>query len=194
MSLFDKSIDILKGYNYLGEQQLEDGSLLIARAPHIAPQAWLHSIYAPLTESEISEVEQRVGEIPKVYKGFLKTSNGLGVFNTTLSLYGFRRNYKRQIPDVWQPFDIVTPNTIEKPANAKGSVFIIGGYDWDGSRLYIDKLTGKVHLCDRDDAKSLYEWNSFGEMLLSEIKRLSTLFDKEGKEINPDDSTLPTDY
>lgn len=188
-----ESIATLKEFNYLGEKILEDGTLLIAKAPHIAPLAWLHCVYAPLTESQISEIEQRIGEMPKVYKEFLKTSNGLGVFNTTLSLYGLRGNYRRQIQDVWQPFDIIIPNTLEKPANAKESVFIIGGYDWDGSYLYIDKRSGKVHLCDRDDAKSLYEWDDFEEMLSSEVRRLVTLFDKEGKELDSDRSTLPID-
>ncbi len=188
-----ETIETLKVFSYLGENILEDGSILIGRAPHIAPLAWLHSIYSPLTENEIWEIEKKIGDMPNAYKEFLLIANGLGVFNTTLSLYGLRRNYKRQVPDVWQPFDIVIPNTLEKPANANENVFIIGGYDWDGSYLYIDKLSGRVHICDRDNANSLYEWGDFENMLSSEIKRLSSLFDKDGKEFDPDECTLPFD-
>ena len=53
-----------------------------------------------------------------------------------------------------QPFSIITANIRERPRNAADDHFFIGGYDWDGSYLYIDKRTSTVHYCDRDDATS----------------------------------------
>ena len=185
----------LKEYKYLGEKHLADGTHLIGKAPHIAPLAWLHSIYPGLTEQNILELEKQLKHpIPDDYKSFLRISNGLSVFNTTLSLFGLRRNYDRSVDQVWQPFDILTSNIRERPENAKSNVFIIGSYDWDGSLLFIDSKTNKVNLCDRDDVTSLYEWPDFETMLRSEISRLITLFDKNGKELDADSSTLPTDY
>jgi hypothetical protein len=185
-------LDALRKYEYLGTQKLNDGTELIGRAPHIAPMAWLHTIYMPLSNEEIMELESRVQQrIPSSYKNFLLISNGLNVFNTTLSLYGLRRNYKRTVDDVWQPFDIILPNTVEKPSNADNNNFIIGSYDWDGSYIYIDKTSNKVFLCEREDATPLFEWENFELMLDSEIIRISKLFDNEGKEINIDESTLP---
>ena len=187
-----KVFELLRKYKYLGERILEDGTLLIGKAPHIAPLAWLHSIYPALKSNEIEFLETKLGtSISLDYKRFLTSSNGLGVFNTTFSLYGLRRNYNRTIDDVWQPFNIITPNTLEKPDNAKRTDFIIGGYDWDGSRLYIDTETNVVHLCDREDITTLYRWESFDKMLESEIHRLVKLFDSEGKEIDETKSTLP---
>jgi hypothetical protein len=179
-------------YSHLGEQLMPNGTLLIGKAPHIAPLAWLHSIYPPLLGNDLNEMEKRLGHaIPGPYRRFLIATNGINIFSTTLSLYGLRYNYKRNIEDVWQPFDIVTPNTIEKPGNAGDNIFIIGSYDWDGSYLYIDSKSGKIHLCDREDARSNYSWDSFYAMLESEINRLITRFDKEGKVLNEDESTLP---
>lgn len=187
---YTESLKLLDAYRHLGEKKLEDGTLLIGKAPHIAPMAWLHSIYSPLVDSEIEGLERKIGaKIPENYRAFLKVSNGLKVFNTTLCLDGVRRNYVRTVENVWQPFDICIPNVSERPQNAKSSSFFIGGYDWDGSLLFTDG--SKVFLCDREDAKPLYEWNSFEEMLSSEIKRLMTLFDKNGKALNPESSTVP---
>ncbi len=185
-------LEPLKSFGHLGEKQLPDGTLLIGKAPHIAPNAWLHCIYAPLNKENIMSLQNNLSiQIPNDYKSFLEISNGIGVFNTTLSLYGLRRNYKRNIDDVWQPFNIKTTNSMERPDNADKDFFFIGGYDWDGSLLYIDSKTNETHLCTREDATPFYSWVNFEDMLKSEIKRLIKLFDKYGKELNPDESTLP---
>ncbi|HET7117252.1 MAG TPA: SMI1/KNR4 family protein [Hanamia sp.] len=185
-------LDPLKTFQYLGEILLSDGTLLIGKAPHIAPNAWLHCIYAALSNEDINSLENNFNlQVPGDFKSFLEISNGLGIFNTTFSLYGLRRNYKRNEDDVWQPFNIVTTNTFERPFNSKSEFFFIGGYDWDGSLLYINSKTNEVHLCEREDATSIYTWVNFECMLKSEIKRLMKLFDKSGKELNPSESTLP---
>jgi hypothetical protein len=187
-----KSLDLLTKFNFLGQKELEDGTLLIGKAPHIAPEAWLHCIYPKIGSYDIKFLEKEIRmSIPDEYKEFLGVSNGLGIFNTTLSLYGLRRSYVRNVNEVWQPFNIVTPNTLERPDNAGQNIFIIGGYDWDGSYLYINTHNNKVYLCDRDNISSKFEWPNFEEMLESEIRRLITLFDDQGKEINLDQSTLP---
>lgn len=188
-----KGLDILMSYDNLGEKKLKDGTVLIGKAPHIAPMAWLHSIYPPLSESDINILEDQIKKIiPEPYKEFLKVSNGLNVFNTTLSLYGLRKNYNRDVEiNVWQPFDIIVPNTIEKPIDSADKAFIIGSYDWDGSYLFINTANEKIYLCSREDITPLFEWANFGEMLNGEIKRLSNLFDRDGKELNIDSSTLP---
>jgi hypothetical protein len=188
-----EAIELLKKFSYLGQKQLEDGTILIGKAPHIAPQAWLHCVYPRIESESIEFLERQMSiRIPKDYKDFLAVTNGLGVFNTTLSLYGYRRSYGRNVDEVWQPFDIVTPNTLERPESAGENIFIIGGYDWDGSYLYINTDTDKVCLCERENISPLFGWVNFQEMLESEVRRLTTLFDEQGKEIDINRSTLPT--
>ncbi|MGZ3759793.1 MAG: SMI1/KNR4 family protein [Mucilaginibacter sp.] len=185
-------LNFLNSYRLLGEKRLENGTYLIGKAPHIAPNAWLHSIYSGLNLNEIKELEKVLDKpIPDCYRSFLEKSNGLKIFNTTFCLDGLRRSFSRGFEDVWQPFDIRTPNMSERPKNAIDCFFFIGGYDWDGSLLYIDIQTQKVHLCHRDNAASLYEWNDFEAMLESEILRIINLFDSQGKEIDSRISTLP---
>ena len=189
---YHKILNRLKSFDYLGEKQLEDGTLLIAKALHIAPMAWLHRIYPPLTNEQIKMLEGQLKlEIPNSYKAFLRVTNGLSVFNC-FSLYGLRKNYSRTIDDVWQPFDIITPNTVERPKNAKRSIFYIGGYSSeDGAWLYLNSEDDSVHLCERWKTKSLYKWESVDEMLESEISRLIALFNKNGEPLYPDKDILP---
>ncbi|MBS1605312.1 MAG: hypothetical protein JST42_21790 [Bacteroidetes bacterium] len=90
-----------------------------------------------------------------------------------------------------QPFSPDISNIDERPENAKESYFFIGGYSWDGSKLYIDKATNLVHYCGRRDATSLYQWSSFEEMLVSEVRRICGLFDDKGVVKDPNRYTTP---
>ncbi|MDP4204239.1 MAG: SMI1/KNR4 family protein [Bacteroidota bacterium] len=186
--------DLIFKFEYLGiEKSISTGETLIGKAPHIAPAAWLNSIYLPLRENDVKLLEDELGtNIPIDYRNFLtKFSNGLDILVGTFSLDGLRRNYIRSVDESRQPFSIITKNIEERPYNAKDSYFFIGGYKWDGSCIYIDKETNIVHYCDRDDATSLFQWNSFEEMLISELHRTYLLFDDKGVKINEDVWTTP---
>lgn len=191
---YDKLFDSLKSYNCLGEKKLDDNTILIGMAPHIAPEAWLHCIYPGLNKLELEELENELTvKIPIDYRFFLGEANGLGIFNTTLSLFGKRKNYIRTAESIWQPFSLLRYNVDEKPDNAGDNIFFIGSYDWDGSLLYIDTNTSKVHLTSREFVSTEYEWPSFYDMLNTEINRLKKLFDSKGVIIDEERSTLPID-
>ncbi|HWB93839.1 MAG TPA: SMI1/KNR4 family protein [Puia sp.] len=192
MEIINDVFRILKSYSYLGEMKADNGTLLIGKAPHIAPLAWLHRIFAPLTNAQIDGLGIKLGmNIPSSYRNFLKHSNGLGVFNTNLCLYGLRTINNRTIEASYQPFDILDVNVLERPMNSKNSFLYIGSYSWDLSRLYIDADTNKVYLSSsRDNATPKYEWINFDTMLETEIKRIITLFDDKGVKVIKG-STLP---
>ncbi len=193
MEYFTDIKDRLYKFEKLGLEISELGATLIGKAPHVAPLAWLHSIYPILNDSDIIELNNKLGtEIPDDYKYFLTNySNGLSLFVSKFYLYGYRKVLGRSIEASRQPFSLLTPNVDERPKNAKENHFLIGGYKWDGSKLYIDTNTGKVHYCDRWDVTSLYEWSSFGEMLLSETERIIKLFDENGVILDEDAPTTP---
>ncbi|MBP1167977.1 hypothetical protein JOE44_004861 [Chryseobacterium sp. PvR013] len=186
--------ELIYKFQNLGTVNSSDGAMLIGHIPFKAPEAWLNEMFPVLDNSEIDSLEDQLDtSIPEEYKTFLqKFSNGLILLAATLSLDGFRRQLTRDPKaNSRQPFSIITPNVYERPDNSKESYFFIGGYQWDGSLLYIDKDTNIVHCGSPHDATSKVQWNSFEEMLLSELKRLYTFFDDEGREIDEDVSTLP---
>lgn len=181
-------------FKHLGEERVaETGALLIGRAPHIAPQAWLHKLYLVLSNNDIIKLEKDLNTaIPDDYKNFLlNCSNGLNLFVAEFSLDGLRKQLGRSVEASRQPYALDIPNIDERPKNAKESYFFIGGYSWDGSKIYLDKETNAVHYCDRWDATSLFEWDSFDHMIVSEVKRICSLFDEKGIAKDAEKYTTP---
>ena len=193
MDFYKKIDELLFMYQHLGVENVSNGAILIGKAPHLAPMAWLNKKFLPLTDEEIISIGNTLKhEIPVDYKLFLTNySNGLKFGSTTFVLDGLRKNTSRTVEASWQPFSIFTTNMYEKPTDALDSYFFIGGYSWDGSYLYIDTATGKVHYCLANSAKSLKEWNSFKEMLLSELARLISLHDENGVRLIKGGKTTP---
>lgn len=185
--------ELLHNFDRLGIKNSKDGAVLIGRAPHIGSEGWLNIIYPVLLRDELKVLENELKvNIPDVYKEFLTNfSNGLNVLSSTFSLYGFRKEIDRTDSEKRQPYSIITPNLYERPHNSKDTFFFIGGYNWDGSHLYIDNETGHVHCCERWDATSKFQWESLEIMILSEIKRLYLLFDDNGVELDEDKETIP---
>lgn len=187
-------LNLLHKFADLGIGKSSDGATMIGKAPHVGPKAWLNILFPTLKKEELFYLSEELKtEIPKEYADFLLNfSNGLNVLSSTFSLYGLRKQINRDIEaNVRQPYSIITPNLYERPHNAKDSYFFIGGYNWDGSHLYIDKETNIVHCCERWDATSRKQWNSLEEMILSKIKRLYKLFDDNGVEFDEDKETIP---
>lgn len=149
--------DLLYKYSYLGEALSDDGAILIGKATHLGPKAWLNILYPVLNTDELEELRAELKtEIPDEYSSFLcGFGNGISVLSSTFSLYGLRRQFNRnEQSNTRQPFSILTPNLYERPMNALDNYFFIGGYNWDGSHIYIDKETNMVHCCERWDATS----------------------------------------
>ncbi|SEQ92889.1 SMI1 / KNR4 family (SUKH-1) [Treponema bryantii] len=189
---FDRIKEKLMKFKSYGYEERE-GCLLIGKPSYLPKYAWLVRVFMPLTQDDISFWEKRYSlSIPDTYKNFLMNfSNGLNIFFGTFSLEGYRKHYRRDESAILQPFALDISNVYERPKNAKENYFFIGSYDWDGSTLYIDTETNHVHLCKREDATSIYEWNSFEEMLSSEIDRIFSLFTEDGHQIDENQSTLP---
>lgn len=92
------------------------------------------------------------------------------VMNCTLALHGCRTSYDRSDLDSW---------------------YLLGTYEYDGSKLYLNMLDDKIYYCDRYDATPLKSWDSLSAMLTSEIERIFGLFDAEGHCIDEDVPITP---
>jgi hypothetical protein len=189
MDYLDNILQIIDSYKHLGERVLSNGTRLVGRAPHIAPEAWLHEVYRPLSDQEVCRVETELGRtMPPEFSSFLQRCNGLGLFSGSLSIYGLRSSYERTGDAVWQPFDISTPNVDERPRGSKTSFLFVGGYSDDGSQLYIDGADLKVYRCKQRTTKPINQWPNFAAMMQGEVQRFSTLFGQDGKELNPSET------
>ena len=188
MHYLQEVTEIMRRARHLGERVLDGGTRMIGHVPHVAPQAWLHILFSPLSDDEIGEVESEIGiAIPESLKVFYSLANGISLFSGSLAIYGRRDNYKRTVDSARQPFSITTPNTVERLRDAKGSYLFIGGYpSQKGYYLCVDIRDLRVYRCTRESAKPLANWGSFEEMLVAEANRLALLFDREGRRINPD--------
>jgi|SRR6185369_4004354 len=192
MEALQKIFPILDRAKPLGARTLPNGTRLIGHVPHVAPEAWLHEIFPPLHAHGIEAIERGIKRaLPQDFKTFLEFANGLMLFSCSLSIYGFRTNYSRTGDDAIQPFDIITPNTYERPKDALPSYVFIGGYRSDGSLIYIDSDTSKVFRSARKRSIPLNEWTNLEEMLVTETIRIALLFDDRGKRIDPRESTAP---
>ena len=123
--------------------------------------AWLNVMYPCVTETEVCDLEKRLGvAIPKVYKDFLmNVSNGFDIMGA-LALHGCRTSYDRSDLDSW---------------------YLLGTYEYDGSKLYLNTLDDKIYYCDRYDATPLKAWDSLSAMLTSEIEEYLVCFDADGR-------------
>jgi len=186
MREFHAALDAVRAYQRLGYEKTPGGAELIARAPHVAPEAYLHEIYPPLAAGGIREVEERLGRrLPQDFADFLSVANGCYLFSGTLSIFGLRREGGRSVDESRQPFDLALPNVLERLKDAAEAFLFVGFYDWDGSLLYIDPASRRTFRCGPKSARPLNEWPDFGTMLLSEVRRLAGLFDAGGRKLDP---------
>ena len=170
----------------------QEGGFFIGKAPHRGIRAWQNKIYPKIsmTEIEIMENEMHRQIAPSYIRFLTSFSNGLDIFNDTLGLYGYRYSFRRDETHNQQPYNLVWLNRFQRPLNITVDMFFIGEYNWDHSFLYVTP-DQKVHFCHREDATSLFTWDSIEDMLLSEIKRIYTLFDDRGVAIDPKHPTTP---
>ena len=173
----------LMKFSHLGVAHSKNGALLIGKAPHIAEFAWLNVMYPCATETEIRDLEKRLGSaIPEVYKDFLmNVSNGFDIMNCTLALHGCRTSYDRSDLDSWYPFGIEDIQKYGRPKNATPEMFFFASYDYDDSKLYLNTSDNKIHYCGPCDATPLKSWDSLSDMITSEIERIFGLFDADGR-------------
>lgn len=180
-------------FSHLGVTHSKNGALMIGKAPHIAEFAWLNIMYPCITEAEVCDLEKKLGvAILEVYRDFLmNVSNGLNVMNCTLALHGCRTSYNRADFESRYPFNIEDVQKSERPKNATPEMFFFASYNYDSSKLYLNTLDNKIYYCDRYDATPLKSWDSLSDMITSEIERIFSLFDTDGRISNRMAPTTP---
>lgn len=110
MNSFDQILEVVGRAESLGWRTLSNGVRLVGHIPHFAPEAYLHVLFPPLEDGQISLIEQQVGrKFHADLKAFYGRSNGLTLFAYSLDFVGLRTSYVRTGDEAWQPFSIVRP-------------------------------------------------------------------------------------
>ena len=182
---YAKVIGHLERWSHLGDRQFDQGGRVIAHMPSIAERAYMHKLYRPLFEDEISEAESFIGQtIPKPFQEFLQLTNGIRLFNNILSLNGFIRKIDRDpyaLPG--QPISMEYGTVIGPPNDLPDGAFCFGGivgYDVVGNLVLMPDLS-VILINERDGTDIGASWPSFESMLLSEVDRLSSLHNDDGE-------------
>lgn len=174
-------------------ERLQCGTELLGRIPGLGPMAYLHRIYRPLSSNELASLEVQLNRpVPCAYRTFLSLTNGITLFQESLSLDGLRGDYSRKIDAAWQPYGLEIPNVLERLSDSSPELFFIGGYGDDGSLLYIDGE--QVVRCSGSTVRPLNRWPTFEKMLVSETERIALLFKRHGiqPQLRPAFATIPS--
>ena len=165
--------DVLNDARIDGEERLPNGVWLIKPAPEIGPKAWMHITYPPLSESELAAIENQLHRrFPLQMQKFFRRFNGLSLFGRQLTIWGKRKDYIRQGPDAWQPFDIVEHNAPgERPSGSPYSVLYFGSSDQGANRLYLDDEAIGRTSSERYEPEDT--WPDFESFFNSELARLA---------------------
>lgn len=154
-----------------GERHLDNGTALVEPAPDIAPMAWRHLIYAPMTSADMAEIEGKLHQrFPDQMRRFYKYHNGISLFAHGLDVWGKRYNWARTGDAVWQPFDIVTLNRPGgRPKNSPYEVVFFGTTDRSENWVYFHSPTGIIGKTGRNIFNERETWSEFDTWLAAEI-------------------------
>lgn len=185
---YENLVNILFNWESCGIKKintgLNNGTILICKVPHVAPEAWFHEIYAPpLNENEIKHISDSVNmELPEDYIQLLREHNGINAFSDNLRVFGLRKSYVRVGDEVYQPYDVISFNN-ERKQYMPNSWFLIGNYRYDGSLIAYNLSENKSTIlrCDENTLNILNTWQSLYDFLNKEIHRLSVMFDEKGR-------------
>lgn len=186
---YAKFMNLINKYKKYGEKHTSLETRLVCHVPHVGSEAWFHSLYRPLKENEIRSMDRRL-KLPEIMVDFYTLHNGLKIFSDTIRIYGIRSSFVRTGDEVYQPYDIYT-STSRLYEDFPDHYFIFGSYNWDRSRLVIDKNNNKIYRTEEEEPVILNEWADFDTWLLSETERLMTLFDEKGVPYDDDQETTP---
>ena len=175
----------LETWSCLGEKTNAMGNRLIGHVPHIAPKAYLHTIFAPTDSEEYNDFEHRLGRpVPSLLKRFLSLANGMGLFVDSIRIMGFVPYQKKFESHPYNyPSNILIPNSTARIKGLLEESVVVGWYKWDGSYASIEPGGQVVRFDARGHGGILQTWSDFDSWIMSEIVYYSQFFDKQGKMI-----------
>jgi hypothetical protein len=157
--------------------------------PWIAPLSYLNIIFSPAAPQVLRPVAQKL-DMPRVLVSFLERQNGAILFSGALfvsGVHGAQDLLERDDPFSRLPFNIEDLNSDWPPQDSQ--MLNIGGYGADGSVVCIHRRSLRIYLFKRNNDhlgdEPYNDWPSLENWIASEITRLSSYFDEQGRRRYP---------
>ncbi|HYD07496.1 MAG TPA: hypothetical protein VEC60_17295 [Reyranella sp.] len=149
-------------------------------APHIAPRAFTHLLYHGLFPEAQGEAQARYEPFDTGDRlAYLQEFNGLHAFNGFLSVRGFG---PYPAGDMGQPVYLDYGNWVERAPSLDAQDLCVAAMT--GSFLSADVVLdrhGRARLVHSGTGEVGAEWPSLREFLTSEVLRLGSLHDRQGR-------------
>lgn len=159
--------------------------------PWVAPEAYLNIIYRPAPPQLLSDVGAKLRFPAPVFE-LLANYNGAKLFSGSFYLHGIvepGRLLNRQDGFSMPPYNIEGANRSWRIDPSR--LLVIGGYQFDGSHVCIERSTGKILFFEAKQTIAQLTWPNLESWLREEISRLCTLFDTDGRRLWPESETVP---
>ena len=156
--------------------------------PWVAPLAYLNIIFKPLPD-QARENSLRKFVVPPPLAEFYRLQNGAILFSGALSIYGFR--VAGQLLNREDPFARLPHNIEDHWQKLEAELLPFAGYSFDGSRVFIGRSDCKVYVSRGTEPAPSCMWKCLEEWIHGEISRLSSLFDRRGKQLADLSFTVP---
>lgn len=189
------TIDLLKlisRFDAVADRETEH-AYFRTRVASVAPYAYLNIIYKPCPQEVLAAVHSEL-HLPQSLVDFYKLWNGSRMFLGALSLRGCLRQgqlLNRSDPFGLLPFDLREQNRGLASRLETNGLLRIGTYTLDGSIVCISRDTGRVECYVGAELERVRQsWGSLQEWLMSEISRISLLFDPKGNRLATDERFL----
>jgi len=182
----EKVMKPLQRWAALGVKTDDYQTKFIGHRPKDAPQAYMHTIYAPISMDAICAVEVSLKRIlPAQFKAFLLHANGIELFGPSgfgvsgMILPHYLPEYKTH---PWRfPTDLLDVNKRGWLSEFPESAVIIGHNDGASSPIISMGGDGPIVEFDIIDTQEYtFEWQDFDSWLISEIAEYSLEHDDNG--------------
>lgn len=176
------------------------GAKLVCHRSDIAPKAYMHTVLGPLEEDYIQDMRKSyIHTFPEELMEFYRVANGMwlfkiDLFTKVLAIYGYR-HWVYSDDESIEPVDLRFSD-LDRPKKCPKRRLFFGAYMLDDPTIRMffnaDGVDKKVYACMHGSNEILKEWDSFEEWFVTEVERLSKLFDrKTGKLIATPEDCLP---
>jgi hypothetical protein len=178
--------EVIKQWERFRKRELADGTIQVGHAKAIGTDAWMHTLFAPLSQEDLQDLEiQLECNFDESLRSFYSVHNGLKLFGSYFSIYGIPSSFSRTGDYLFQPFDFITHN-LDRPDNYPISTYVVGSVLTEDVvfNLLVDvsqgENSGKIYLFNRQEEQYICEWINIFDAVNEISETLVNLMQSDG--------------